>query len=235
MVARPTPGGSNVDVRMDMEPVASAEDVTLVAALRRGDEAAFVTLLDRYQSALLRLALMYVPNREAAEDVVQETWMGVVRGIDRFEARSSFKTWLFRILVNRAKSKGVAEHRHVPFSSFEEDEDPERPSVDSSRFFDESSRWAGFWSAPPERWEGIPEERLLGKEVRDLVDEVVAALPPNQRAVITLRDIRGLGSADVCDILDISEANQRVLLHRARSRVRGRLEEYLTPKAAAPA
>jgi RNA polymerase sigma-70 factor (ECF subfamily) len=197
-----------------------------VEALRRGDEAAFATLLDRYQAALVRVALLYVRNREAAEDVVQETWMGVVRGIDRFEARSSFKTWLFRILVNRAKSRGVAERRQVPFSSFEEAN--EGPAVDPSRFFDASSRWAGFWSAPPERWDGIPEDRLLGQETLSLVGEAVAALPPNQREVIGLRDIRGLSSHEVCEILDLSEANQRVLLHRARTKVRARLERYLT-------
>ncbi len=206
---------------------ANGDDRALVEALRRGDEAAFATLLDRYQAALVRVALLYVRNREAAEDVVQETWMGVVRGIDRFEARASFKTWLFRILVNRAKSRGIAERRQVPFSSFAEPDEPEGPSVDPSRFFDASSRWAGFWSAPPEPWEGIPEDRLLGQETRSLIEEAVAALPPSQREVICLRDIRGLSSQEVCDILDLSEANQRVLLHRARTKVRARLEKYL--------
>jgi RNA polymerase sigma-70 factor (ECF subfamily) len=228
---RSTEAGSNVDPG-GAEARNDAEELALVEALRRGDEAAFALLVDRYQKALVRLALSYVPNREAAEDVVQETWMGVVRGIDRFEARSSLKTWLFRILVNRAKSKGVAERRQVPFSSLEEAGEPEAPAVDPSRFFDESSRWAGFWSTPPERWEGIPDERLLGKETRAVVEEVIAELPPTQRAVISMRDIRGLDSGEVCEILDISEVNQRVLLHRARSKVRARLEEYLTPTAA---
>lgn len=222
----------DTEARAGPRSVPDAAEVALVAALRAGDESAFATLLDRYQRPLVRLALMYVPNREAAEDVVQETWMGVVRGIDRFEGRSSLKTWLFRILVNRAKTRGVAERRQVVFSALKEAGDPEASAVDPARFFDESSRWAGFWSAPPERWEGIPEDRLLGSEVRTLVDEVVARLPPNQREVITMRDVRGLTSVEVCDILGVSEANQRVLLHRARSKVRAHLEEYLTPTVA---
>ncbi len=205
-----------------------AEERALVEGLRHGDEAAFTTLLGRYQSSLVRLALMYVPNRQAAEDAVQDTWMGVVQGIDRFEGRSSLRTWLFRILLNRAKAKGVAERRHVPASSLDGAE-AHGDAVDPSRFFDHSSRWAGHWSAPPQSWDGIPEDRLLGKEVRAIVEEVVAGLPQAQREVITLRDIRGLSAVEVCAVLDLSEANQRVLLHRARTKVRARLEAYLTP------
>jgi RNA polymerase sigma-70 factor (ECF subfamily) len=205
-----------------------AEERALVEALRHGDEAAFTTLLDRYQSSLVRLAMMYVPNRQAAEDAVQDTWMGVVQGIDHFEGRSSLRTWLFRILLNRAKAKGVAERRQVPVSSLDEAAD-HGDAVDPSRFFEQSSRWAGHWSAPPQSWDGIPEDRLLGNEVRALVEKVVAGLPQAQREVITLRDIRGLSAGEVCAVLDLSEANQRVLLHRARTKVRARLEAYLTP------
>jgi RNA polymerase sigma-70 factor (ECF subfamily) len=202
------------------------DDVALVEALRRGDEKAFAALIDRYHSALLRLAMMYVATREQAEDVVQETWLSVLNGIDRFEGRSSLKTWLFRILVNRAKTKGVREHRSIPFSSLEGDE--QEPSVDPSRF----AEGVGAWSAAPESWEGIPEDRLLSAETRAVVDEAIAALPDTQRAVITLRDIRGFTASETCEVLGLTEANQRVLLHRARSKVRALLEGYLSAPAA---
>jgi RNA polymerase sigma-70 factor (ECF subfamily) len=201
-------------------------EMALVEALRQGDEHAFVMLVDRYHASLVRLAMTYVPTREAAEDVVQETWMGVVRGIDRFEGRSSLKTWLFRILVNRARTRGRQERRSVPFSAEAEAGAEEGPAVDPGRFL-ESGRWAGYWSSPPERWDGIPEDRLLSKETLGLVEEALETLPPAQREVITLRDVKGLTSVETCDILGISEANQRVLLHRARSKVRGHLEAYL--------
>jgi RNA polymerase sigma-70 factor (ECF subfamily) len=197
------------------------DDAALVEALRRGDEKAFATLIDRYHASLLRLAMSYVATREQAEDVVQETWLGVLNGIDRFEGRSSLKTWIFRILVNRAKTKGVRERRSVPFSSLESDGDEREPAVDPSRFQE------GGWSARPESWEGIPEDRLLSGETRAVVENAIAALPGMQRAVITLRDVRGFSAPEACEVLGLTEANQRVLLHRARSKVRARLEEYL--------
>jgi RNA polymerase sigma-70 factor (ECF subfamily) len=199
------------------------DDAAVVAALRRGDEAAFAALIERYQASLLRLAMAYVATREQAEDAVAETWLGVLNGIDRFEGRSSLKTWIFRILVNRAKTKGVREHRSVPFSALEGDGDEHEPAVDPARFRD------GAWSAPPASWEDIPEERLLSAETRAVVDDAIAALPEMQRAVITLRDVRGFTAPETCDVLGITEANQRVLLHRARSKVRARLEDYLGP------
>ena len=201
------------------------DDQTVVEALRRGDEKAFASLVGRYHPSLLRLAMSYVATREQAEDVVQETWLGVLNGIDRFEARSSLKTWIFRILVNRAKTKGVRERRSVPFSSLEVDGDEHEPSVDPARF--QGPGPAGFWSAPPESWAGIPEDRLLSAETRAVVDDAIAGLPDRQRAVITLRDVKGFTSPETCEILGLSEANQRVLLHRARSKVRARLEEHL--------
>lgn len=201
------------------------DDAILVEALRRGDEKAFAELVARHHSALLRLAMSYVATKEQAEDAVQETWMGVLSGIDRFEGRSSLKTWIFRILVNRAKTKGVRERRSVPFASLEGDGDEHEPSVDPARFRGTPS--AGFWSAPPESWAGIPEDRLLSGETRAVVDEAIAALPDTQRAVITLRDIKGFTAQEACDVLGLTDANQRVLLHRARSKVRARLEEYL--------
>lgn len=212
----------------DSAPIAApatADEIALVAALREGDGDAFGSLIDRYHASLLRLAMSYVATREAAEDVVQETWMAVMAGIDRFEGRSSLKTWIFRILINRAKSAGVREHRSVPFSTFEEADEKE-PSVDPSRF-QTGTRWTGYWSAPPHSWAGIPEERLLSAETRAVVDAAIAMLPPLQRAVITLRDVRNFTSQEACEVLGISEANQRVLLHRARSKLRARLEEYL--------
>ncbi|HYT39388.1 MAG TPA: sigma-70 family RNA polymerase sigma factor [Acidimicrobiia bacterium] len=202
------------------------DDRAVVEALRRGDEKAFATLIERYHSSLLRLAMSYVATKEEAEDAVQETWLGVLKGIDRFEGRSSLKTWIFRILVNRAKTKGVRERRSVPFSSLEGDTDEKEPSVDPSRF-QEGTRLAGSWSSPPESWEGIPEDRLLSGETRAVVEEAIALLPAMQRAVITLRDVRGFTAQEACEVLGLTEANQRVLLHRARSKVRARLEQYL--------
>ncbi len=198
-----------------------ADDDQSVEALRRGDEKAFAALINRYHPSLLRLAMSYVATKEQAEDVVQETWLGVLNGIDRFEGRSSLKTWIFRILVNRAKTKGVRESRSVPFSSLEGDGDENGPSVDPSRFS------AGAWTSPPESWAGVPEERLLSAETRAVVEDAIAMLPDMQRAVITLRDVQGLTAPEAREVLDLTEANQRVLLHRARSKVRARLEEYL--------
>jgi len=208
----------------------TADETALVDALRRGDEGAFAALIAMYHSSLLRLAMAYVATREQAEDAVQETWLGVLNGIDRFEGRSSLKTWIFRILVNRAKTKGVREHRSIPFSSLEAEGDGAEPAVDPSRF-GESGKLAGAWSAPPESWDGIPEDRLLSAETRAVVDEAIAALPPMQRAVITLRDVRGFSAPEAREVLGLSDANERVLLHRARSKVRARLEEYLASAA----
>jgi RNA polymerase sigma-70 factor (ECF subfamily) len=199
-----------------------ADDGALVEALRRGEEQAFVALVQQYHPALLRLAMSYVATREQAEDAVAETWLGVLKGIDGFEGRSSLKTWIFRILVNRAKTKGVREQRSVPFSSLEGGGDEAEPSVDPDRFAP-----AGNWTAPPQSWEGVPEDRLLSAETRSVVDDAIAELPDMQRAVITLRDVQGLTAQEASDVLGLTEVNQRVLLHRARSKVRARLEEYL--------
>jgi RNA polymerase sigma-70 factor (ECF subfamily) len=201
------------------EPAGSDDD--LVARLRAGDEDAFRELLDRYDAPLRRVARTYVATDTAADEVVQDTWLGVLRGIDRFEQRSSLKTWIFRILVNRAKTRGARESRSVPFSSLD---DPDgEPSVDPDRFVD-----AGAWSSPPRPWEGEPVERLLAGEERSVIDAAIAELPPLQRSVITLRDLEGLDADEACDLLDLTDGNQRVLLHRARSRVRQALEDYLS-------
>jgi RNA polymerase sigma-70 factor (ECF subfamily) len=214
---------------MDLQPpsdlLAEGREEELVAALRAGDEAAFAALVDRYEASLVRLALMYVRDRATAEEVAQETWLAVLNGIDRFEGRSSLKTWLFRILVNRAKTRGQRDARSVPFSSIGGDGD--ESSVDPDRFQGEGEARPGGWRQPPARWDGDPEERLLAGEARELILNTIDQLPPNQRAVITLRDVEGFSAEEARNVLDVSETNQRVLLHRARSKVRRALEQYL--------
>ena len=210
---------------------ASASDRACVAALRRGDEAAFTQLVDRYHGQLLRLAGSYVRDRAVAEEVVQDTWIGVIRGIDRFEGRSSLKTWLFRILTNTAKKRGVREHRSVPFAALAASGDDDDGAVEADRFFPEGHVWAGHWAASPASWGAAPMERLLARESREIVDDAIAELPAAQCQVITLRDVDGRSPEEVCDLLGISEGNQRVLLHRARAKVRAALEEYMAPPA----
>jgi RNA polymerase sigma-70 factor, ECF subfamily len=202
------------------------EDRELVAALRRGDEAAFMRLVDEYGAMLLRVARMYVPTESVAEEVVQETWIGVLQGIDRFEARSSLKTWIYRILTNKAKTRAERERRAIPFSALAGDGD-DGASVDPDRFLDADHRWAGHWATPPRRWDAIPDARLLSKETMACIRRAIDALPPAQREVITLRDVEGWSADEVCAALEVSEGNQRVLLHRARSKVRAALEAEL--------
>jgi len=202
----------------------SPDDRRLVAALLNGDEQAFGELVARYNGALLRLALMYVRSRSAAEEVVQDTWLGVLRGLPAFEGRSSLKTWIFRILVNQARTRGVRESRSVPFSALAGEDGP---AVDPDRFLPD-----GGWESPPRSVDGLPDAVLLSAEARALVLMAIDELPPRQRDVITLRDVEGWSSAEVREALDLSEGNQRVLLHRARSKVRARLEEYLGGAAA---
>lgn len=208
-------------------------EARLVAALRRGEEDAFAHLLELYHTPLLRLAMIYVRNRAVAEEVVQDTWLGVIRGIDGFQERSSLKTWIFRILANQAKTRGQREGRTIPFSSLESPGDSPEPAVEPERFLDASHpRWPHHWTTPPASWEGIPESRLLARETLALVQEAIDVLPAAQRAVITFRDIEGWASDEVCELLEISEANQRVLLHRARAKVRRALEHYLDVEGA---
>ena len=203
-------------------PRVSFDDARIVKALRARDERAFAELMVMYNASLLRVALMYVSSRAVAEDVVQDTWIGVLNGIDRFEGRSSLKTWIFRILTNIAKTRGQREGRAVPFSSLERPGDDREPAVDPDRFL------AGGWAAGPEPW---PEERLLAAETRRVVDLAIEQLPPAQRAVISLRDIEGWSAEETRNALELSETNQRVLLHRARSKVRQALEDYFAESA----
>jgi len=207
------------------------EDQALVDALLQGQESAFATLVDRYYNSMIRLAMLYVQDRAVAEEVVQETWLGVLNGLGRFERRSSLRTWLFRILTNQAKTRGKKEARTVPFSElWDTSDEAEGPSVDPSRFRPpDDPNWPGHWAsgAAPSSWSGAPEEQLLSKETRDHIRKAIDSLPRAQREIIILRDVEGWSSDEVCNIFVISETNQRVLLHRARSKVRQALEEYL--------
>jgi RNA polymerase sigma-70 factor (ECF subfamily) len=205
------------------------EDERLIEALQRREERAFAALVDGYHESLLRFARVYVPSNELAEEAVQETWIAVLRGIDRFEGRSSLKTWLFRILMNRARSLVRREERYVSFAAgFDPAREPGEPAVDPARFLGgQHPTMPGHWSDPPRRWIQDPETEMLTREVLELVERAIADLPPSQREVITLRDIEGWSALEVCNVLEITETNQRVLLHRARSRVRDELDQYL--------
>jgi RNA polymerase sigma-70 factor (ECF subfamily) len=190
-------------------------DAELVAGLRAGDEQAFVALVSRHHAAMVRLAGSYVASQAIAEEVVQDTWMGVLRGIDGFAGRSSFRTWLLRILVNRATSTGVREHRSIAVGDA-------GPVVDRARF-DAS----GAWMSPPQHWVEDSEDRLLAQGLSGEIQAALEALPARQREVVLLRDVDGLSGHEVCEVLEISEANQRVLLHRGRSHLRQALETAL--------
>ena len=203
-------------------------DEATLTALRRGDERVFVELVEQHQALMLRVASRYVRNQAVAEEVVQETWLGVLNGLRNFEGRASLKTWIFRILTNRAITRAEREGRAVPFSSLG-DPGPDEPAVDPDRFRPEGDRWPGGWKCFPDP---LPEEKLLGRETLALIDAAIAELPERQNVVIVMRDVEGWSAAEVCDALAISEANQRVLLHRARSKVRRCLEAYLHPTPA---
>jgi len=190
-------------------------DGELLAQLRGGDEAAFVTLVSRYNSSMLRVARTYVPTTALAEDAVQETWIGVLRGLEQFEGRSSVKTWIFRILINRARTVGTREPRHLPLSHDE-------PAVDPHRF-----DAGGAWAKPLESWESEADDRMVAASWTRSLGAALDDLPPSQREVVVLRDVEGLSGGEVCDLLGLTEANQRVLLHRGRSKLRTALESDL--------
>jgi RNA polymerase sigma-70 factor (ECF subfamily) len=188
-------------------------DLELLTRLRNGDEEAFVMLVARYQQPMLRLARAYVPSRAVAEEAVQDTWMGVVKGLERFEGRSTFKTWLFRILINRARSAGSLEQRHATLEPHH--------AVDPIRF-DTNGQWAD----PVERW-AETDDRLEAATWVPVLQSGLEDLPPRQRQVVVLRDMEGLSSDEVCDLLDIAAGNQRILLHRGRTRLREILEAQI--------
>jgi RNA polymerase sigma-70 factor, ECF subfamily len=204
-----------------VEVHAEPGDATLLDALRCGDEQAFARLVDSYHHSLLRVAQLYVRDRSVAEEVVQETWLAVLEGVDRFEQRSSLKTWIYRILTNRAKTRAQREQRQLPFSALADDSEPE---ADDARFRPaDDPKFPHQWAAPPRSW---PHERILARETVEQLRNAVAQLPPAQQVIVGLRDIEGWSAEDVCEALEITAGNQRVLLHRARSRLRGALEDY---------
>lgn len=209
-------------------PEANADETALIAALRARDEAAFAYLVDQHTPALLRVARGYVSSREIAEEVVQETWIALVKGIDTFEGRSSLRTWLFAVMINIAKARGIRERRSddAEFAAYT------GTTVDPARFRD-AGPWAGHWKKglEPEPFPDTPEGSVLGRELIDVARAELAKLPERQRQVVTQRDILGFDSSEVCELLDISVANQRVLLHRGRAAVRRALEDYLADRS----
>lgn len=207
-------------------------DQTLVDALRAGDERAFRRLVESHHAAMIRVATGFVPSHAVAEEVVQDTWLAVIKGIASFEGRngSSLKTWIFTILANQARTRGTRERRITPMSSLiggtDGDSDGEQSTVDPDRFLPDGHRWAGHWSSPPRRFDPTAGE-IEDDELRRIVETAIATLPASQQRVVWLRDVQGWTSTEVCDALDVSEANQRVLLHRGRAKVRAALERHL--------
>ena len=201
-------------------------DAEVLERLRNGDDAAFAELVDRWSPAMLRIARAYVSNRQSAEDAVQDAWLGVVNGLAAFQGRSTLRTWVFTILVNRARTRGSREARSVPMSALARDD--AGPTVDPDRFRGPADPYPDHWTAAgvPPAWEGQPEGRVLAGEALRLLESALAALPPRQRVVVTLRDVQGLTSDEACDALGVTAQNQRVLLHRGRAALRQALEDY---------
>jgi RNA polymerase sigma-70 factor (ECF subfamily) len=198
----------------------------LLEQLRAGDESAFRDVVKQHHRAMRRLARSFVPTEAVADEVVQETWLAVIRGLGKFEGRCTLKTWIFQILVNRARSRGARERRTTPFSSLADPGSEPGETVDPERFLPAGSRFDGYWAVEPSRFFDLPEERLLAQETTQLIEQAIEGLPARQQEVIRLRDIEGWQSDEVCDSLGISAANQRVLLHRARAVVRAALEAH---------
>jgi RNA polymerase sigma-70 factor, ECF subfamily len=201
------------------------DERALIERIRAGDERAFAALVDEYSPSLLGIAMNHVRSRAVAEEVVQETWIGVIRGLDRFEGRSSLRSWIFAILRNTAISKGEREQRTIPMSSLAADTEDGELGLDPERFLGADHELPGHWAFGPTKWP-LPDEGLLAGETREVIVDAINELPATQRAVITLRDVEGWDSDEVCEMLEISAGNQRVLLHRARSRVRAAIESY---------
>jgi RNA polymerase sigma-70 factor, ECF subfamily len=204
---------------------ASHADLALVERLRAGDEVAFMMLVEQHQAAMLRIARMFVSSRAVAEEVVQEAWLGILKGLDRFEGRSSLRTWMYRIVTNVAKTRGQRDGRSIPFSALEGAD--AGSGIDPEWFQSLAERAPGSWRTLPDDWAGIPEERLAAHETLEEIGRAIETLPPMQAEVLRLRDVLGWSSEEVRNALDLSETNQRVLLHRARGRVRRALHGYL--------
>ena len=208
-------------------PTEGKSDNVLLARLRQGDEGAFAELVTHHHSALIRMAMGHVANREVAEEVVQETWMAVITGLDRFEGRSSLRTWIFGILIHKAKDRGVREKRHVTFSSFEGANDEGDEVGDPSRFH-QSGEWVGHWALPPQPWDDqTPEKILASQQAVNAINRAIESLPGTLKNVLILRDVEGVEAKEACEILKITETNLYVRLHRARERVRQAVEVYL--------
>lgn len=206
---------------------AKLDEIALLTLLRQRDEMAFTQLVEQHQASLVGLARLFVQNDAAAEELAQETWLAVLQGLDHFEGRSSLKTWIFSILTNKAKTRSRRENRSFVFSDFQ-DASLDLPTVAPERFKNATAgKLANHWRVDPASWAEIPEDILLSKETLDRIRQAIDELPENQQVVITLRDMEEFSSQEICNILEISETNQRVLLHRARARVRQALEDYL--------
>lgn len=205
---------------------AKSEDV-LLARLKRGDEGAFDELVNQHHSALIRMAMGYVADREVAEEVVQDTWMAVIESLDRFEGRSSLRTWVCGILIHKAKDRGVREKRHTTFSAFESYDDDNDEAVDPSRF-QQTGEWAGHWAFPPQPWDDqTPEKLLASQQAVNAMQRAIEVLPATLKDVLILRDVEGVDAKEVCEMLSITETNLYVRLHRARERVRVAVETVL--------
>lgn len=203
------------------------DEQCLLARLRRGDEGAFGDLVNKHHAGLIRTAMGYVADREVAEEVVQDTWIAVIGSLDRFAGRSSFRTWIFGILIHKAKDRGVREKRHLSFSDFESSDDENEEAIDPSRFH-QSGKWAGHWAFPPQPWdEQTPEKWLASQQAVQAMTGAIEALPQTLKDVLILRDVEGMESQEVCELLKITETNLYVRLHRARERVRRAVEAYL--------
>jgi len=213
--------------RTDSLPAApSRADEQLVSSLRAGDQAAFTDLVRWLHPGMVRVAMSYVASRAVAEEVVQDTWLAVLESLDRFEGRSTLKTWIFRILVNQAKSRGVRERRTMPFSALNVRSESEGTAMSAECFLEDGHRWAGHWAGPVTAWQ-VPEDSVIQAELGALIRQTIDRLPPAQGAVVALRDGQGLSAQEVCDLLGLSAANQRVLLHRGRARVRAAIGGYI--------
>ena len=207
------------------------DETQFIAALRAGEEPAFVELIDRYHAGMVRLAGVFVRDAAVAEEVVQEAWLGVLRGLHHFDARSSLKRWISTILINRAKTRAVRERRSIPFSALLDDTALEwfAPSVEPERFRpDDAERWRGGWVSFPRDWHKSPDEHVLSQETQNHIHACIEALPVSQRDVVLLRDVHGLSAEETCSLLRNTEVNQRVLLHRGRAKVRRALELYFS-------
>ena len=219
---------STMDSRSATSEVAEVDESELIGSLRAGDEAAFVTLVERYNAGMIRIARMYVRDASLAEEVAQEAWLAVLRGLAGFQARSSLKTWIFHIVLNCARARASREQRSIPFSAAGDALiEGAEPAVDASRFRGPEDPYHGGWVSFPRSWGQAPEQRVLSSEVRRLIAAGIDQLPPAQREVVVLRDVQGWTAEEVCQVLQVSESNQRVLLHRGRSKLRCALANYL--------